>query len=87
MRTITRGLAKLVGTLLMIAAFIQWWTFDYPDVNPFWPGAMFAPGMFSQAVNWLVVCLLATAGWGVFTLGKFKLERRTGNSQTSSDKL
>jgi hypothetical protein len=67
---------RLVGVVLMLAAFWKWISFDYPDVNPFSFGAAFAPGMLSQALNWILVCILATAGWGMFTLGKFRIERK-----------
>lgn len=69
-------LSKIVGIVFMLLAFIQWITFDYPDVNPFWPGAIFAPGMISQFFNWIIVCVLATIGWGFFTQWKFKLEKQ-----------
>lgn len=69
--------AKVVGALFMVAALLQWLTFDYPNVNPFFPGAIFAAGMLSQVLNWVLVCILATIGWGFFTLGKFKLEDRS----------
>ena len=45
--------AKVLGIAPMVIAILQWITFDYPDVNPFWPGAMFAPGIASQVLNWL----------------------------------
>lgn len=73
MKFLLRGIAKAIGIVFMFLAFLQWVTFDYPDVNPFWPGAIFAPGMASQILNWGVVCILAVVGWGFFTLGKFKL--------------
>lgn len=69
MKSLLRGVAKVVGVLFMAAAALQWLTFDYPNVNPFWPGAIFAPGVLSQVLNWVVVCVLATIGWGLFTLG------------------
>jgi len=61
----------------MSAAFLQWLTFDYPDINPFWPGAIFVPGVLSQVLNWLIICILAAVGWGFFTLGTFKLGARS----------
>lgn len=76
MKTMLRLVARVIGVTLMAAAFLQWLSFDYPDVNPFWPGAIFAPRMLSQVANWLLVCVLATVGWGFFTYGKFKLEKR-----------
>ena len=60
----------VVGALLMVLAFVQWITFDYPDANPFWPGAILAPGMLSQILNWGLVCLLGASGWGCWTFGK-----------------
>lgn len=76
MGAILRFFSRAIGVVLMAAAFIQWLTFDYPDVNPFWPGAIFVPGVLSQVLNWLIVCILATVGWGFFTLGQFKLRAR-----------
>ena len=69
-RTATRLASRIVGALLMAAAFLQWITFSYPDVNPFWPGAIFVPAMLSQVLNWLVVAVLGAAGWGLFTFGR-----------------
>jgi len=73
---ILRFVSRAIGVVLIAAAFIQWITFDYPDINPFWPGAIFVPGMLSQVLNWLIVCILATIGWGFFTLWQFKLGAR-----------
>ncbi|OZG71772.1 hypothetical protein BTA51_19240 [Hahella sp. CCB-MM4] len=64
------AIAKAFGFLLMGLAFAQWITFDYPDVNPFWSGAIFAPGMLSQFVNWIVVCVIGASGWGLFQYGR-----------------
>lgn len=64
-----RPLAKVIGVGLMAVAFLQWITFDYPDVNPFWPGAVFAPGMLSQFVNWIIVCAIAAIGLLIFRAG------------------
>ncbi len=75
MKALLRWAAQLTGVLFMAAAFLQWLTFDYPDINPFWPGATLAPGMLSQVFNWAVVCVLAAIGWGLFTLGKFTLDK------------
>ena len=79
MKVILHLAAKVLGITLIVIAILQWITFDYPDVNPFWPGAIFAPGMASQVLNWLLVCILGSAGWGLFTLGKFKLEDSTSS--------
>jgi heme A synthase len=73
MSAILRFLSRVIGVVLLAAAFLQWVTFDYPDVNPFRPGAIFAPGMLSQVLNWLLVCVLGTIGWGFLTLWKFRL--------------
>ena len=73
--------SKIIGIGFMLLAFLQWITFDYPDVNPFRPGAIFAPGMISQIFNWFFVCILGTIGWGFFTVGKFKLEESTDEPQ------
>ncbi|RWB91155.1 MAG: hypothetical protein EOQ52_06935 [Mesorhizobium sp.] len=53
---------QLVGGVFIVAAFLQWATFEYPDINPFGPGAIFATGMLSQLFNWILVCLLGTTG-------------------------
>lgn len=74
LKAIARLVARVVGTVFMAAAVLQWLTFNYPDINPFWPGAVFASGLLSQVLNWLLVCVLATIGWGFFTYGKFKLK-------------
>ena len=60
----------------MAIAFFQWLTFDYPDINPFYPGAILMPGVMSTILNWLFVCILLTIGWGIFTQGKFKLNEK-----------
>lgn len=72
-----RFISRVIGVVIMAAAFLQWITFDYPDFNPFWPGAIFVPGVLSQVLNWLIVCVLAVIGWVFFTLGQFKLRART----------
>jgi hypothetical protein len=61
---LTRGIALL----FLAFAFAQWITFDYPDVNPFYPGAIFAPGMIGQLVNYLIVCGLAGIGLALWHL-------------------
>lgn len=65
-----RVIAKLAGILLMLLAFLQWLTFDYPDVNPFWPGAIFASGVISQVFNWVIVCVIGACGFGLFSWGR-----------------
>ena len=72
--------SKIFGIGFMFLAFYQWATFDYPDVNPFGIGAIFAPGMISQIFNWVFVVVLGSIGWGFFTLGKFKLGESTDES-------
>jgi len=76
---IIRGISKAIGVVIMLLAFLQWITFDYPDVNPFWPGAIFAPGTLSQILNWLVVCVIGAIGWGFFTYGKGSSEEKNEN--------
>lgn len=63
-------LLKGVGTILMLLAFLQWATFDYPDMNPFWPGLIFSPGAISQVLNWLVVAVLGATGYGLYSAGR-----------------
>lgn len=63
---LVRMFARIMGFLLMTLAFLQWITFEYPDVNPLWPGAILAPGMLSQILNWLVVCVTGASGWFLF---------------------
>lgn len=66
---VLRLAARAAGALLICLAFLQWITFDYPDVNPFWPGAIFVPGMLSQVLNWIVVCVIGATGLGLWQLG------------------
>ncbi len=70
MKTILSQVAKMVGILFMLLAFIQWITFDYPDVNPFWSGAILVPGIASQFLNWIIVSIAGGIGWAIFTYGK-----------------
>jgi len=46
------GSASGSWRLFLVAAFLQWITYEYPDVNPFAFGAIFPPGMLSQLFNW-----------------------------------
>lgn len=62
MKSLCVAVLKLVGGLFLVAAFLQWIAYDYPDVNPYAFGAIFAPGMLSQLFNWILVCLLGTIG-------------------------
>lgn len=73
MKTLLIVLAKIVGVAFMLLAFWQWISFDYPDINPLRLGGILVPGVMSQVLNWLIVAVLATIGWGLFTLGRFKL--------------
>lgn len=75
MKVVLIYLSKALGVLLMALAFLQWITFSYPAVNPLWPGAIFAPGMLSQVLNWLLVCVLGAIGWGLFSFGRASNER------------
>ena len=67
MRLLWIAIAKVIGVLLMVAAFVVCISYDYPNVSPFAPGAVFAPSMIGQGLNW---CLLAAGGYFLFTLGK-----------------
>lgn len=53
---------QLGGGVFIVVAVLQWATYEYPDINPFAPGPIFAPGMLSQPFNWMLVCLLGTTG-------------------------
>ncbi len=70
MKKMLRMIAKVAGIAVMALAFLQWLTFDYPDVNPFWPGAIFVPGMVSQFINYILVTVIGSIGFGLFKLGK-----------------
>ena len=63
---------KAVGSIVLLLAFIQWITYDYPDMNPFWPGLFFDPATVSQVINWGVVAVLGATGWGIFRAGNAK---------------
>lgn len=67
---IIRLFARILGVIFMAVALLQWITFDYPNVIPFWSANIFTPGMFSQFINWMVVCVLGAIGWGLFSYGK-----------------
>ena len=75
MKTMLIYIARILGVALMILAFLQWVTFEYPNVNPLWPGAILAPGMLAQVVNWLIVCVIGAAGWGLFSMGRTTKEQ------------
>ncbi len=64
-------IAKLLGVLLMIAAFLKWLTYDYPNVSP-WVLPILVPGVLGQVINWVVVVVLATAGLTLWNLGDKK---------------
>ncbi len=57
--------------MFLAAAVLQWLLFEYPDINPF-AANIFTPGIISQVLNWLIVVVLATIGWGFFTRWSFK---------------
>lgn len=90
MRTVLRFAARVIGVLFMAAAFLQWLTFDYPDINPFGGVTIFTPGAISQVLNWALVCVLATVGWGFFTYGRFRLkepESTSAKNRKKSEKI
>lgn len=63
-------ISKAIGCLFFVMAFLQWITFEYPDVNPYAVGAIFAPGMLSQMLNWGFVCILGAIGGLFWSLGR-----------------
>ncbi len=67
--------SKTIGVMIMVFSFFQWITFDYPDINPFWHGAIWQTGIETEIINWIVVSLLSVVGYGLFTLGKFGLDK------------
>ncbi|PBB16544.1 hypothetical protein [Mesorhizobium sp. WSM4313] len=69
---------RLVGGVLIVAAVLQWATFDYPDINPFAPGAILAAGMLSQLFNWILVCLLGTTGVVLIGFGRSWRQQKRG---------
>ena len=85
MNAMLKLFSKTIGVLLMAAAFLQWATFSYPEVNPFWPGAIFVPGMLSQVLNWVVVAVLGAAGWGLFTLGRSSVSKPSSGPAEPGD--
>jgi multisubunit Na+/H+ antiporter MnhB subunit len=68
MKAVGLWIAKGVGALFIVAAILQWLTFDYPNVSP-WGVSIFSPGMFGQFVNWIIVCVLGAVGAFLWTLG------------------
>lgn len=72
MKNALRLLSMLVGIIFIAAAVVQWATFEYPDANPIWPGAIFTPGIGSQVLNWLVVSTIGGVGVGLISLGRSK---------------
>ncbi len=84
MKTLLKFVTRAVGALLMVAAVLQWLTFHYPDLNPLWPGAIFAPGALAQVLNWILVVVLGTLGWAAFTLGRCRLEPRSNSAAADS---
>lgn len=75
MKTTMVVLRKILGGIFLAAAFLQWLTFDYPDMDAFKLGAGLTPGLWRQAVNWALVCLLAGIGYALFTWGRVKARR------------
>ena len=73
---------KPIGFIFMVAAFLQWITFDYPNVSPWWPGAAFAPGMGAQVVNWGIVGVLGGVGVCCFKLGSSKRDGASEDTNT-----
>lgn len=71
LRRLAQLLARCVGAIFIVLAILQWATFDYPNINPFVPGAIFAPGMLSQLVNFAIVIGLVGIGIGFFWLSNF----------------
>ncbi|MER9445604.1 hypothetical protein NKI79_30450 [Mesorhizobium sp. M0340] len=63
LNTIVNLVLQFVGGLFLLAAFLQWITFDYPDVSPYMPFAIFASGMMVQTINYPFVCLLGMIGF------------------------
>ncbi len=51
MKALCAACLQVVGGVFLVVALLQWVTYEYPDINPFRPGAIFAPGMLSQLFN------------------------------------
>jgi len=81
MRLIIGVIAQVVGVLFMVAAFLQWATYDYPDFNPFAGVSIFTPGVLGQVLNWLIVVVLATIGWTLFSYGRKSGESGKGGNR------
>lgn len=86
MKRVLMGLSKIAGIMLIALAFFQWATFDYPDVNPFWPGAIFTTGIIAQLINWLIVCVLAGAGFILFSMGTPPPVQTTESTDNTDEK-
>ena len=71
--------AKTIGVIMMVFSFFQWMTFDYPDTNPFWHGAIWQMGIETETINLIFISLLSVVGYGLFTLGKFGLDKFSKN--------
>ncbi|PWJ84377.1 hypothetical protein C8D77_13311 [Mesorhizobium loti] len=80
MKSIVNVVLQIVGGLFILAAFLQWITFDYPDVSPYIPFAIFAPGMMSQMINWIFVCLLGTIGFVMIGFAR-REKRNSGDDE------
>lgn len=72
MRILFSLASMAIGMLLMISAFLQWITFEYPDASPFKFGFVFAEGLISQVINWVLVAIIGAIGWYLFSIGKTK---------------
>lgn len=62
--SILRLLSKSIGVVFIIGALLIWAAYNYPDVNPFWPGAVLYPGTVGMVINWIIVCIVAGIGVG-----------------------
>lgn len=62
-----------VGASILAVAGIVWISADYPDVNPFQFGGVFAGGWMVQlksVANWLFVVVIAIPGLFLFQFGR-----------------
>lgn len=57
-------LSKFIGVVFILLSLFIWATYSYPDVNPFWPGAVLHSGTFGMMINWVIVCIVAGIGVG-----------------------
>ena len=75
MRATLELASKSIGVVIMVFSLFQWMTFDYPDTNPFWHGAIWQKGIETGTINLIFVSVLSVVGYGLFTLGKFGLDK------------